>query len=71
MYTHTYVRVYNYMYVYRILRQIFQSLGPIIDALILFFFFVTIFALSGMYVRTYACVSHTHTHNYIHTYLSV
>ena len=38
------------MYVHRILRQIFQCLGRIIDVLILLFFFVTIFAVSGNYV---------------------
>ncbi|XP_065889561.1 two pore channel protein 1-like isoform X2 [Dysidea avara] len=34
----------------RILRQIFQCLGPIIDVLCLLFFFIAIFAISGYYL---------------------
>ena len=38
------------MCIFRILRQILQSLGPIIDVLILLFFVVSIFAVYGTYV---------------------
>ena len=33
---------------FRILRQIFQSVGPIFDVLIIFFLFISLFAIAGM-----------------------
>ena len=69
------VRMYicTYLCICRILWQIIQSLGSIIDVMILFFFFLTLFAIFGMSV----CMSHTHAFMhimfvyilYVHAYL--